>query len=254
MTNFHLILKTQYIIKFNNQFIKLLYFKPFNRINTYKLKKNKSLYKKSNIDNNDFLFQDNLLEEQIKENNLFQKYNNEVSYDFDMDGKNISDIKINSKKYVGIQKKKSKPILNYIKMNDNKNIITPIENKRYIDNFNNNAQFNIKAFNSNNLSNIVKYKTKNQFNEINNNNPLLSNKTLYSNHTNNNKNSKLNYLTDYSIDDNTTSQSSQVNLYIKKINEYKKRNQELFEKLKLFSKNLKLKDNEIQNLKQKNKH
>ena len=41
----------------------------------------------------------------MKENNLFQKYNNEVSYDFDIDGKNISDIKINSKKYVGIQKK-----------------------------------------------------------------------------------------------------------------------------------------------------
>ena len=40
--------------------------------------------------------------------------------------------------------------------------------------------------------------------------------------TNYNKNSKLNYLTDYSIDDNTTSQSSQINLYIKKINEYKK--------------------------------
>ena len=81
---------------------KIQYFKPFNRINTYKLKKNKSLYKKSNIDNNEFLLQDNLLEEQMKENNLFQKYNNELSYDFDMDGKNISDIKINSKNYVGI--------------------------------------------------------------------------------------------------------------------------------------------------------
>ena len=79
---------------------KIQYLKPFNRINTYKLKKNKSLYKKSNIDNDDFLLQDNLLEEQ--NNNLFQKYNNEVSYGFDRDGKNISDIKINSKKYIGI--------------------------------------------------------------------------------------------------------------------------------------------------------
>ena len=35
-------------------------------------------------------------------------------------------------------------------MNDNKNIMTPIENDRYIDNFNNNAKFNVKAINSNN--------------------------------------------------------------------------------------------------------
>ena len=230
------------------------YLKSFNRINNYQLKKNKSLYKKSNTNNNDLLLQDKYLEEQMKDNNLIQKYNNrDISYDFDDNRENISNIKINSKKYEGLQKKKTQPILSYINMNNNQNIMTPIENVRYNNNYNNNPKFKIKAINPNNLSNIIKYRTKNNQFNINNNNPLHhTNKTLYSNDTNNNKNPKLNYFTDYSIDDNTTSQSSKVNIYIKKINEYKKMNQDLMKKLNLYSNNLKSKNNEIQDLKQLN--
>ncbi|MEE3440127.1 hypothetical protein, partial [Ruminococcus sp.] len=55
----------------------------------------------------------------------------------------------------------------------------------------------------------------NQFSMNNNNSMHFSNKTFHDNNINNNRNKNLNYFTDYSIDDSTTTQNSKVNLYMK---------------------------------------
>ena len=157
-------------------------------------------------------------------------------------------MKINSKKYEGLIKKNSNNILNNkINMNNKQNVVKPIENIRYNnDTYNNQYKRKTMNQNQNNTTNNIKYKPNTQLNMNNNanNSMLYTNKASYSN-MNNNNNNNLNYYTDYSIDASSTSQNSKVNLYIKKIKEYKKRNQQLVEKLNLFLNNIKLKTNEI---------
>ena len=96
--------------------------------------------------------------------------------------------------------------------------------------------------------------TNNQVYKNNNKSKYNTHKTLfnYNNISNNNNNGNLNYFTDFSVDDATTSQNSKLNSYVKKIEEYKKRDQQLIGKVNLLTHNLQLKTKENQNLLQKN--
>ena len=96
--------------------------------------------------------------------------------------------------------------------------------------------------------------TNNQVYKNNNKSKYNTHKTLfnYNNINNNNNNGNLNYFTDFSVDDATSSQNSKLNSYVKKIEEYKKRDQQLIGKVNLLTHNLQLKTKENQNLLQKN--
>ena len=234
---------------------KIKYFKSLNNTNSFNIqKKSKNIYKGSNNNlNNDTELQDRYIEASIQNLNCLQRYNNEdISADYEMNRANIPEMKINSKKYEGL-KKKSRIINtnNSINFNNKLNLMNPTEQIRYNDNMNNYTKYRVKNIDSEDIINKSKYISNKNYNSIKNMPKNNTYKTLHNN-VNNDVNKLLNNYTDYSMDESTTSQNSKVNLYIKRINEYKKRNQQLVEKINLLINNLKVKTKENQNLIQKN--
>ena len=235
----------------NPIFNRINYLNSLNKMNSYSTKKTKKM-----INNNKNLFlNENIIEHKMKNNNYNQRYNNDEILDdlYEMNRTNISDIKINSKMYQGFQKNSN--IISHNNLTNNntikKNFVKPIEKIKMNNTNNNYNKILFKKFNSNNH---VSNNTNNQMMNMNKPiNKVYNNKTI-NNHKNNNNNQhyqNINSFTDYSMDE-TNSINNKIILYIKKINEYKKTNKQLVEKLNILTNNLKLKSNEIQNLQQKN--
>ena len=229
---------------------KFQYLKSINNINSGTTKKNKSFYKKGNNIGKNIMLPDKYIEETMKSLNLLPKYTNEdISADYNMNRSNISEMKMNNRRYEGIQRRNNNPILNNKNITNQKNkqnTINPLESIKYNDN---NIKYKMKTLNSKDG-----LTTNNQVYKNNNKSKYNTHKTLfnYNNINNNNNNGNLNYFTDFSVDDATTSQNSKLNSYVKKIEEYKKRDQQLIGKVNLLTHNLQLKTKENQNLLQKN--
>ena len=217
-------------------FNKINYLKSLNKINSYSTKKVKKIIKNSK----NMLLNKNMVDLSMNNNNYNQRYNeDEIINDlYEMNRTNIPDLKINSLKYEGVQRQNNNINNNYQKQN----IVRPSD-KIKMNNINNDYnKILFKKFNNNQMN----------LNNINNqNNRVYNNKTI-TNKKDSNNNNNFNSFTDYSMDENSSSLNSKNFLYIKKINEYKKSNKQLAEKLNILTNNLKLKSNEIQNLQQKN--
>ena len=236
-------------------FNKINYLKSLNKINSYSTKKTKKIYNNNN--NRNILLNDDIIDEQIKKNNYIPRYNDdEISNDYyEMNRTNISDLKINSKIYQGLQKKNKNLISNNNLKNNNNDFI----NQSLV-----NSVKKLKINNENNNYNKLLFKKFNTKANLNNNNQMIvsmnnPNKKMYNNKTmfyqknnNNHHHQNMNSFTDYSMDENYSSQNNKFIVYIKKINDFKKANKQLLEKLNMLTNNLKLKSNEIQNLQQKN--
>ena len=207
---------------------KIKYLKSLNKLNSHSIKKLKDNYSKKNPQINDNILKDQYKESSLTSNKLYSKYNIGMNSDFDMNKADISDLKIKSKQYKGILQNN-----NYQK---NLNTYNKINNLRYNDK---NSSKNFKSMNS----------FKSQKN--NNNNNYVS-----MNFNNNN----LNYFTDFSLEDNSNTTNDvdnnnymKINIYINKINEYKKNNEMLKNKIIIYNNNLQNKLIEIQKLQQINK-
>ena len=222
---------------------KIKYIKTFNKLNSYSTNKTKKIIPKNNNNAKDYL----LLENELMEQKLMKKNSNKDNIFSDNDDMDLTEMRLNSKKYQGLRK-------NIVGNNINSNILT---NKSNII-LNNKQQMEQDNYTYNQLQ-IKKMKPKIKITDfkgghsnININNikrdSLLNSKMTIHRNDNNNYNS----FTDCSYNENNTSQNTKNNLCFKKIDEYKKNNKQLMEKLKIFAKNLKLKSNEIQILKQKN--
>ena len=222
---------------------KINYLNSLNKLNSYSTKKNKKTFKSNNKDKNNLLLQDKYIEASLK---YMPRYNHEeISSDYyEMNRTNISDMNQNSRKYEGLQNKKSNQIISDINKTK-QNFSKPID-KMLINNTYN--KILIRKYKSKNeIKNKNNIYNNNEIDNNTNNNQINKNKITY-----NQRNNNLNSFTDVSVDESNEFQSTQNNLYIKRINEFKNRNRQLIEKINLYINSLKLKTNEVQNLKQKN--
>ena len=222
---------------------KINYLNSFNKINSYSTKKNKKMFNRVTKDKNDLLLQDKYIQASL---NYFPKYNNEdLSSDYyEMNRTNVSDMKTDSRKYEGLQNKKSA----LIKSNNNKtkfNLSQPIDKMMLNNDYN---KMLIRKFKSKNeIKNRNNIYNNNEVNNNTNNSQINKNKYIY-----NQRNNNINSFTDVSIDESNVIPNNQTNLYIKRLNEFKNRNKELITKINLYINSLKVKTNEVQTLKQKN--
>ena len=195
-------------------------------------------------DKNDLLLQDKYIQASLK---YFPKYNNEdLSSDYyEMNRTNISDMKTDSKKYEGLQNKKSALIKSNNINKTKHNLSQPIDKMMLNNDYN---KMLIRKFKSKNeIKNRNNIYNNNEVNNNTNNSQINKNKYIY-----NQRNNNINSFTDVSIDESNVIPNNQTNLYIKRLNEFKNRNKELITKINLYINSLKVKTNEVQTLKQKN--
>ena len=223
---------------------KINYLNSLNKINSYSTKKNKKMFNHITKDQNDVLLQDKYIQASL---NYLPKYNKEdLSSDYyEMNRTNVSDMKTDSKKYEGLQNKKSSLIKSNNINKTKQNFVKPIDKMMLNNDYNNMLLRKFKSKNELKNPNNSMYTNK----EVKNNtynNLIKNNKYIY------NQRNNINSFTDVSIDESNVFQNNQTNLYMKRLNEFKTKNKQLIEKINLYINCLKVKTNEIQNLKQKN--